>query len=98
MACVLLLIHRLFYDSVANYDRFTPLNGIKGVPLACVIASSSKVCVAMFLILSGYGVAASLNKRMSERNFLLGSVRLSARFMLKLLFSLVFVFVLFYPL
>lgn len=97
VACILLLLHHLFYNSPAYYEKFTPLLTLGGTPLACMLATLSKVCVAMFLILSGYGVAASLSKRSSDGNILSRSVRVSSRMIVKLLMSLWFVFLLFVP-
>ncbi|MBE6737519.1 MAG: acyltransferase [Ruminococcaceae bacterium] len=97
VACLLLLLHHLFYNSPATIAKFTPFLMVCGVPLACVLSGLGKVCVAMFLMLSGYGVAVLLNKHTCDNNLLNNGVRVSVRMILKLLFSFWFVFVLFVP-
>ena len=54
IAVILLLIHHLFYTTDYDFSSFL-LSRENWVDLAKI----GKVCVAMFLILSGYGLAAS---------------------------------------
>lgn len=57
IATVLLLIHHLFYTADYSFsDFFIGKSGYVN------LAKISKICVAMFLILSGYGLAKSFEK------------------------------------
>ena len=59
VAILLLLWHHLFYNSPNSYNKFISLYIFKGVPVECILADFCKVCVALFLILSGYGLYKS---------------------------------------
>ena len=61
IAVILLLIHHLFYSKDYGFSSFL-LSRTDWVNLAKI----SKICVAMFLILSGYGLAASYRKKMPK--------------------------------
>ena len=58
-AVLLLLWHHLFYNSPDNYNLFKSLYVHNSVPVECFAANFAKVCVAVFLILSGYGLTKS---------------------------------------
>ena len=58
----LMLWHHLFYNSPEYYDKFRSLKIINGIPVECYLADICKVCVAVFLFLSGYGLYQSWNK------------------------------------
>ena len=62
VALLLLLWHHLFYNSPQYYNSFTSLYVFHGVPIECQIARFCKVCVAIFLVLSGYGLTKSFSK------------------------------------
>lgn len=90
-AVILLLFHHLFYklkyfDScfVFCYEEMKVYN---------IIAQLSKVCVAIFLILSGYGLTISANK-MNEPI----TLRFSYRHIVKLLINFWVIYLLFVPL
>lgn len=97
IACMLLLLHHLFYYSPSTIEKFTPLLMLGGVPLACILSNISKVCVAMFLMLSGYGVAALLSKGESGNRLLNSGMKVSVKMILKLMLSFWFIFILFVP-
>lgn len=59
VAVLLLLWHHLFFNSETKYDQFTSLFSFHGVPIECLLADFCKVCVAIFLFLSGYGLYKS---------------------------------------
>lgn len=59
IALLMLLWHHLFYNSPDKYDMFISLFYIKGMPVECFVADFCKVCVAIFLFLSGYGLYKS---------------------------------------
>ena len=56
VAVLLLLWHHLFYNKPEYYERFTSIFVYQGVPIECRIATFCKVCVAIFLVLSGFGL------------------------------------------
>lgn len=62
VAVLLLLWHHLFFNVKDNYDLFISVFSFKGVPIECFIADFCKVCVAVFLVLSGYGLQKSWEK------------------------------------
>ena len=57
-ACMLLLFHHLFHN---RWDMFYNIGGFEP-PLIGRAASFARVCVAMFVILSGFGLARSAEK------------------------------------
>lgn len=59
IAVLLLLWHHLFFNDPKNYDIFISLFNLRGIPVECFIASYCKVCVSIFLFLSGYGLYKS---------------------------------------
>lgn len=66
VALVLLLWHHLFYNTPENNTAYSSLMVINGFPVEALIADVCKVCVAVFLILSGYGVHKSYVKRIGK--------------------------------
>ncbi len=54
VAVIFLLIHHLFYTTNYNFDAFI-ISKDRWVDIAKI----GKICVAMFLILSGYGLSIS---------------------------------------
>lgn len=68
VALLLLLWHHLFYKHTDYFALFDSVALVDGIPLESQIASYGKVCVAIFLLLSGYGMyksGQSLQRRMS---------------------------------
>jgi len=59
VAILLMLWHHLFYDNPDNYDMYTSFLWIGDKPLVAYLANFAKVCVAIFCILSGYGMFKS---------------------------------------
>lgn len=57
IGCLLLLFHHLFYSS-KSWERFYSIGGFNP-PLVSYLAIHAKVCVAIFVVLSGYGLAKS---------------------------------------
>ena len=66
VALILLAIHHLFYNNPDNYDTFASVFVLNGVPIECLIANYAKVCVAIFLIMSGYGLTKSYSSYLSK--------------------------------
>lgn len=99
IACILLLFHHLFY-STSSYSRFTSLMLLAdNVPFESFIAVTAKVCVAIFLLLSGYGINETLNKRLLVEPTKKMSVicRTTLRLLWKLWTSYIVIFLLFVP-
>lgn len=61
IAILLLLWHHLFFNNPETYDLFSSFFIIKGIPIESLISTIFKVCVAVFLFLSGYGLYISYN-------------------------------------
>ncbi len=59
IALLLLLWHHLFYNDPKSYSKFVSIGLINEIPVECIIASFCKICVALFLFLSGYGLYKS---------------------------------------
>lgn len=55
LAIIILLWHHLFY----NGNTFVSLLSFQGRSIEHIIAQSGKVCVAIFVLLSGYGLYQS---------------------------------------
>lgn len=64
-----------------------------GVPPECKLAPLCKVCVFMFLFLSGFGVSSVLERNRNRKN----PWRISLRFVWKLLFGFWVIYLLFVP-
>ena len=90
VACILLLIHHLFY-SQKSFDLFYHTFGIENKPLAARIASIAKICVAIFVILSGYGLSKSAEKNKDSDAYF------TYRHLVKLFCQYWFIFVIFVP-
>ncbi|WP_019551956.1 acyltransferase family protein [Propionispira raffinosivorans] len=59
VALCLLLIHHLFYSPSNNYVDIM----VNGRQFSNIVSEFSKVCVAMFVLLSGYGLNESTDKK-----------------------------------
>ncbi len=91
VAVMLLLFHHLFYK--LEYFDNCYMHSEKWVDFLHKIASNSKVCVALFLLLSGYGLMKSADKLKSKI-----TLRFSALHICKVLMMLWFIYILFVPL
>ena len=100
IACILLLIHHLFYDDPHWQNLFTPMFPflqLHGKPLITIFAMQAKVCVAIFIFLSGYGLTASFSKKFSGILSLTNSIRFVCSHIVKLFISYWFIFIIFVP-
>lgn len=101
VALLLLLWHHLF--SSGNIDSFLSLYKIDNTPIECVVSDFCKVCVAIFLFLSGFGLTKSFNKYF-KLNSINGKLSLKKNFryvfnhIIKLLSDYWLVFIIFVPL
>lgn len=83
VAIIMMLIHHLFYDEI-HMNKFTLL--LNSSKYFVFIASMCKVCVSIFLLLSGYGLYKSYNKN-SNKKTLKESGEFSFTYVKKLLFK-----------
>lgn len=98
---LLLLWHHLFYNSKSYFDKFTTIKTIGNIPVECWMATLGKACVALFLILSGYGMykswksfeSKSPNKRLGIKD----TLYFIKKHLLKLMFGYWFIYILFVP-
>ena len=103
VALLMLLWHHLFYNSAAYYQRFTTMRLYKGIPIESTISDYCKVCVSVFLLLSGYGLYMSWQswqKKMVQKNgkfTVWHQVLFVKNHLLKLMFGYWFVYILFVP-
>ena len=94
IACLLLLFHHLF----SNTNNYSVFLYIDNAPLSKEIAIISKICVSMFLILSGYGVSVVIEKHKSAyKATFKNTVFASLRQLWKLWANYACIFVLFVP-
>ena len=104
VALLMLLWHHLFYSSAEYYQRFTTMHLYKGIPIESTLSNYCKVCVAVFLLLSGYGLYMSwqsYEKKViaSKGKFTIGHQLLFVKnHLLKLMFNYWFIYILFVPL
>ena len=100
IAVILLLWHHLFYNNPKYFNRYVSLFWIKGMPIEAFIAVFCKVCVAIFMFLSGYGLFKSYTAFTKNRKN--GGVKQGLLFIknrwLKLMSSFWFVYIIFVPL
>lgn len=104
VALLMLIWHHLFYSSAEYYQRFTTLHMYKGIPIESTLSDYCKVCVAVFLLLSGYGLYMSWQSY--EKKVTAGGGKFSVRHqllfvknhLLKLMFNYWFIYILFVPL
>ena len=89
IALILLLIHHLFYIDNGLYDDIT----IAGRGVVQTIGLWSKICVAIFVFLSGYGLTAQMEKNSGVGNL----ARFYWRRFTKLMFNYWFIWLIFVP-
>ena len=104
VALLMLLWHHLFYNGADYYQRFTTVRLYHGVPIECTVSDYCKVCVAVFLLLSGYGLYMSwqsYENKMIRKNgkfTIVHQLLFVKNHLLKLMFGFWFVYILFVPL
>lgn len=101
IALLLLLWHHLFYNNPENYDSFISLFSIKGIPIECFIAEFCKICVSIFLFLSGYGLFKSYKSFLERNNInkitFSSNIKYVYRHIFKLLSEYWFIYIIFVP-
>ncbi|MCR5636629.1 MAG: acyltransferase [Clostridiales bacterium] len=105
IAVLLLLWHHVFYNNPNNYELFSSLMSVNGIPIESLISDFCKVCVAIFLILSGYGLcksyesfSKSYGRVFKDKSILKARFGFAINHLLKLMFSFWFVYLVFVPL
>ena len=91
VACILLLVHHLF-GNPRDYGLFYNGLYIGNKLLISGVSASAKVCVAIFVILSGYGLSKSAEKSGKANAYF------AYKHLVKLFFQYWFIFVIFVPL
>lgn len=76
VAALLLLWHHVFYNNQRIKDSITPLINTGGTPLVCFFSIFFKVCVAIFCVLTGYGLFKSFSS-FADRNRIDGKFKLT---------------------
>jgi peptidoglycan/LPS O-acetylase OafA/YrhL len=99
VALLLLLWHHLFYNSQKYYSKFTSLFYFHNIPIECYIAIFCKVCVSIFLLLSGYGIFKTFEIYLKNQNesYIKSSLRFTKNHIIKLLAPYWFIYILFVP-
>lgn len=105
IAILLLLWHHLFLLYPENEILFSPLFLVNGTPIESVFSRLSKVCVAIFLFLSGFGLYKSWIKTFSiitqgsnNKPKIHEQFKFVKNRLLKLLFGFWFIYIIFVPL
>lgn len=98
IAIFLLLFHHLFSDP-DKYSLYTwHFANADGVPYFSLICMYfGKACVAIFLLLSGYGLAKSYTKKMIYKKEILEKAKFVVKHIMKLWINLWIVYLLFVP-
>jgi len=90
VATLMLLFHHLFYKM--KYFKECTVWDSDWAKMLNTIAVNSKVCVALFLVVSGYGLVKSANRSKEDITF-----RFSVLHIFKILVPLWFIYILFVP-
>lgn len=104
IALCMLLWHHLFYNDTDHYNLFTSLYIITNgnIPVESFIADFGKICVSIFLFLSGYGLYKSWTSY-KHKHSINGILKLGKQFvfvrnhLLKLMGEYWFIFIIFVP-
>lgn len=101
MATLMLLWHHLFGSYSIFLDKVISLLSFKGIPVECIIASFCKICVAIFVLLSGYGLYKSYNKKsndstvLSKKQKIIGDITFVKNHLIKIMFDFWLVYIIF---
>jgi len=79
IAALLLLWHHVFYNNERIINSITPLINTSGTPIVCFFSIFAKVCVAIFCVLTGYGLFKSFSS-FADRNRINGKFKLTKQF------------------
>lgn len=104
IAVLFLLWHHLFLYTPDGTDAFISILSIRGIAIETIVAAYFRVCVAMFLFLSGFGLFKSWENHSCNYNvasysqFFISQLSFIKKHILKLLFGFFFIYILFVPL
>lgn len=104
LALLFLLWHHVFFNSSSTYKRFVSVYTFpSGVPIESIVSDAMKLCVALYVFLSGYGLYCSFNKYLQKNSgggtkYLTFSLKYIANHLIKLLSDYWFIFIIFVPL
>lgn len=105
IAVLFLLWHHLFFYIPDGADAFITIFSIRGIAIETIVSAYLRVCVAMFLFLSGYGLYKSWEKNNSKdvryvrkKQFFISQLLFVKKHILKLLIGFCFIYILFVPL
>lgn len=102
IAVLLLLWHHLFFNNPEKYSDFVSLLYLGSTPIECFFADFCKVCVAVFVVLSGYGLYKSFEKY-ERTNAVNGKLSIKKQIvfvknhLVKLMFGYWFIYLIFVP-
>lgn len=102
IAVLLLLWHHLFFNNSERYSDFVSLLYLGSTPIECFFADFCKVCVAVFVVLSGYGLYKSFEKY-ERTNAVNGNLSIKKQIvfvknhLVKLMFGYWFIYLIFVP-
>jgi peptidoglycan/LPS O-acetylase OafA/YrhL len=95
----MLLWHHLFFNRSENYELFQSVFYYNNIPIECCVADVFKICVAVFLLLSGYGLYKSwksYENRLNTNNHQ-NQMIFVKNHLLKLMFGYWFIYLIFVP-
>lgn len=100
VAVCLLLWHHLFFNDPSMYKNYLSVLAFDGIPVEAMISDLCKVCVAIFLVLSGYGFHKTYERYLEKSSS--KGLRFDLKFiryrLLKLYIPFWTVFIIFVPL
>lgn len=97
IAVLFLLWHHLFYNNPENFDNYISIYKFSGgVQIEAYLSVFCKVCVAIFVFLSGYGLFFSYKK--SQSNCCRDDIIFISTRLIKLVSSYWYIFIIFVPL
>lgn len=77
IAILIMILHHLFgfTNRILPEHMYQSLHMYKGEPVEAVICASFKICVALFLFLSGYGTFVSVRKKKNISKAIAGKIK-----------------------
>lgn len=102
IALLMLLWHHLFFNRPENFDSYVSLFYVGNIPVESFLSDFCKICVSVFLFLSGYGLFRSytnfLAKNKEDKHRLKSDAKYTFKHIVKLLSDYWFIYIIFVPL
>ena len=104
IAVLMLLWHHLFFETLEVMNSFTPVFKYHDIPAETVISVFFKICVAIFVFLSGFGLYKSYTSYLNKNSMGGGNtgikekVKYAVNHILHLLSNFWFIYIIFVPL